>query len=56
MARVTLLNPLGQVIGQKSFMAIAGTNSISFDTKYRGLVLVDVRQNSSVLSAKAVQR
>jgi len=56
MASVTLLNPLGQVIGQKNFMASAGTNSISFDTKYRGVVLVEVRQNSSVLSAKAVQR
>lgn len=56
MASVTLLNPLGQVIGQKSFMASAGTNLISFDTKYRGVVLVEVRQNSSVLSAKAIQR
>jgi hypothetical protein len=56
MASVVLLNPLGQVIAQKSFMANAGTNSVSFDTKYRGLVLVQVRQNSLLLSVKAVQR
>lgn len=56
MAEVTLLNPQGQVIVRKSVATAAGANVVSLDTDYRGLVLVQVRQDAAVLSGKAVLR
>lgn len=56
MAEVTLLNPRGQILGRKNVATVAGANAVTLDTDYRGLVLVQVRQDASVLSGKAVLR
>jgi len=54
MVRVTAMNPLGQVIAQKYYMANKGANQVSLATSYRGVALVQVRQNSSEATAKVI--
>ncbi|MCK9183036.1 MAG: glycoside hydrolase family 5 protein [Fibrobacteraceae bacterium] len=49
---VVLMNSLGQILAQKAFIGTKGTNSISFGTSYRGIVFVQVLQNSFKTSAK----